>query len=80
MMAEGSDLGWSANPTPAGRLSSGYLNRLLDLIPEDPDIYRRFLLAAQLGLPPSTLVHPRVVARVATHPARGTPPSGRRNR
>ncbi|GHF51228.1 FAD-dependent oxidoreductase [Streptomyces morookaense] len=59
LMAASLDLGWRPGRTPlpaalAGRL----LHRLLRRIPDDPDLYRRFLDVQHLTASPATLLGP----------------------
>ncbi|MFI9202895.1 FAD-dependent oxidoreductase [Streptomyces sp. NPDC053048] len=65
LMAVGNDLKGDACRSGRARLAHWYVDRLLSLIPDDADVYRRFMRAAQMVSSPATLLHPRVVWRVA---------------
>jgi NAD(P)H-flavin reductase/2-polyprenyl-6-methoxyphenol hydroxylase-like FAD-dependent oxidoreductase/ferredoxin len=45
-------------------LHNWYVDRIFELLHEDPDIYRLYLLVTHFVEPPSTLMRPAVVARV----------------
>ncbi|WP_405166498.1 FAD-dependent monooxygenase [Nocardia sp. NBC_01499] len=77
LMAASADLAW--NPTHAGlsaRLAHWYFDQLLQLLPTDPDTYRRVMLTGQMINNPLTLLHPRVLARLARHRGRRIVVSG----
>ncbi|PWW66564.1 FAD-dependent oxidoreductase [Actinokineospora spheciospongiae] len=71
-MATAADLTWDPHPTPArARLAQWYLARLDDVIPGDPDVFRRFFLAAHLVRGPAVLLAPSVLWKVLRPPRRG---------
>jgi 2-polyprenyl-6-methoxyphenol hydroxylase-like FAD-dependent oxidoreductase len=68
MMATSEDARW---PTTEGRQSDlgtrvlhWYMDQLLELVPERPDIYEVFLHINHMITPPTALFHPRIVAAV----------------
>jgi hypothetical protein len=60
----------SDDPGRRGRLTSRYIDEVLDLAATDVRAYRRFTRVTQLVSPPATLFDPIVVARVAARVAR----------
>jgi flavin-dependent dehydrogenase len=67
LMATSTDLNWNPGQAPpTARIAHWYFTRILQLATGDRDIYRRFFLVGHMLKPPSTLLHPRVLARVAT--------------
>jgi 2-polyprenyl-6-methoxyphenol hydroxylase-like FAD-dependent oxidoreductase len=66
LRATNSDLAW--NPTEraplVARVSRWYLDRLVELSPNDFDVHRRFFLAQHLIKGPTVLLHPRILGRV----------------
>jgi 2-polyprenyl-6-methoxyphenol hydroxylase-like FAD-dependent oxidoreductase len=64
LMATSSDRNWNPEQAPpAARAAQWYFGRILELLPEDTDIFRRFFLAAHMIRPPTVLMHPRVIRR-----------------
>ncbi|MEC4020616.1 NAD(P)/FAD-dependent oxidoreductase [Streptomyces sp. H27-D2] len=58
-MSSSLDLGWTPGAAPAGAaISRWFLHKLLRRIPNDPDLYRRFLNVQHLMAPPATLLVP----------------------
>lgn len=59
LMAASLDLGWQPGRTPLpAALARRLLHRLLRRIPDDPDLYRRFLGVQHLTASPATLLGP----------------------
>ncbi|GGP81916.1 NAD(P)-binding protein [Saccharothrix coeruleofusca] len=68
-MATSADLGWTATRSgPAARLVRWYLDRMIEVLPGDLAVYRRFFQVAQMVKGPSALFDPRVVAKVLAGP------------
>ena len=64
-MATSSDLSWDpAPPSRSAHLIRWYLQHLLDLIPTDPEAATRFLRVQNMISNPTTLVAPRMIAKV----------------
>jgi hypothetical protein len=64
-MATSTDLSWGpAPPRRSARLARWYLHHLLDLIPTDPEVATRFLRVQNMISGPTTLVVPRMIAKV----------------
>ncbi|WP_280466052.1 FAD-dependent oxidoreductase [Nocardia brasiliensis] len=59
-----SDIPWS------GRIASWYIGRVLDRIPDNPDLYRTFLQVFQMTRSPRVLLRPRWLRECITHPTK----------
>ncbi|WP_091456395.1 FAD-dependent oxidoreductase [Actinokineospora iranica] len=71
LMATSSDLAWNLDEAAAHtRVAHWYFDRVLDLIPRDRDLFRRFYLTAHMAASPAALLHPRVVAAIAANSVR----------
>jgi 2-polyprenyl-6-methoxyphenol hydroxylase-like FAD-dependent oxidoreductase len=67
LMATSSDLSWSPHQAALTiRLAQWYFGKILELVPKDTDIFRRFFLTSHMVKSPVVLMHPRVILRVAT--------------
>lgn len=76
LMATSTDLNWNPGQTqPLTRLANWYFSRVLHLATRDLDTYRRFFLTTHMLKPPTTLLHPRVLARVLTPGSRPPAPT-----
>ncbi|MDO0917539.1 monooxygenase [Streptomyces sp. DT2A-34] len=64
LMATSSDLAWESNGMRlVARMAHWYLGRLLQLIPTDPDLYRRFARVQHMRDAPTALMAPAVLRR-----------------
>ncbi|MCD0451754.1 FAD-dependent monooxygenase [Actinocorallia sp. API 0066] len=78
-MATSTDQGWSdQKPGLSQRIGRWYSDRLINLVPGDLDLYRRFFATSQMIASPATLLHPRVIAKVLTSSARSAPAPAQR--
>jgi hypothetical protein len=66
LMATSADLAWNAPGCAplVARLCRWYVGRVVESIPDDFDVYRRFFLAAHMVKGPAVLLHPRVLGWV----------------
>ncbi|MBP2479211.1 2-polyprenyl-6-methoxyphenol hydroxylase-like FAD-dependent oxidoreductase [Crossiella equi] len=66
LIATQADRGWTeGKPGLFDKAASGYLGAVMNAMPEEIDLYRRFYQVAQLVKGPAVLVSPKVLARVA---------------
>lgn len=71
LMATSTDLNWNPAQAPlTARFANWYFARILQVATNDCDVYRRFFLAGHMLKSPTVLLHPRILARVATTRAR----------
>lgn len=64
LMATSSDLAWAHKRTQLlPRAAHWYLGRLINRIPDDPDLYRRFVQVQHMRCSPTALLAPTVLAK-----------------
>lgn len=70
LMATSSDLHWNPDTRPGAlaRLSHWHFGRVIDRMPGDPDLFRRFALVQHMLAGPGVLATPSVLWRLARRP------------
>ncbi|WP_086809183.1 NAD(P)/FAD-dependent oxidoreductase [Streptomyces reticuliscabiei] len=70
LMSTSGDLVWADPRPPMWRPIHWYMTRLLDRLPTDPALYRRFAHASHMNTSPLSLFNPAVITRVLLPPRR----------
>ncbi len=70
-MTTSTDLGWRAEKAPlSARIAKWFMTAMLDSIPTNFDLYRRFVRVQHMVDPPSVIMRPDVVFGVVAHAVR----------